>query len=76
MGKFVFSRKTYFLKFFSFLAFKQTKKQILFQAQPLNMFNEQKNADFWVTCKISETLRQVKKQHFKVKFWICGPLTV
>ena len=24
----------------------------------------------------SEALRWVKRQHFKVKFWICGPITV
>ena len=47
----------------SFLAFKQTKQQVLFKVKPLNMFNTKIVA-----------LHQVNKQHFKEKCWIWGPI--
>ena len=57
--------------------FYKTKENILLQIQPLKMLNKHfLCADFRVTVKIFEALRQAKKQHFKGKLWKWGPITI
>ena len=51
--------------FFTWLAFKHSKKYILFQVQPLNMLN--KKPFLLIIVKILGVyLRQVKRQHFEI----------
>ena len=54
-----------FFSFSSFLAFIQTKEQILLQAQPLKIKNK----------KLCSPIRETVKM-FKDKCWIWGPLTI
>ena len=80
MSKIVFDldkEKIFFFKFSAFLVKKKkSKKTFASGTGSKNVLKIFVYVHFKVTVKFSESLRQAKKQHFTMKFWNWGLITI
>ena len=79
MSKIVFDldkEKIFFLVFCIFSFKKKSKKTFASGTGSKNVLKIFVYVHFKVTVKFSESLRQAKKQHFTMKFWNWGLITI